>query len=153
MAYSTADGSEPRFVVSEGRSHLDFAWQLWSSFIRKIPNIFYHKICDHLLSQNFVIIFYQEKLLSIFFQNKNHQFFTPWCPRSSVRRGWGGRGRRSRRRSCRWTSGMVSSSPEIDQNFNMTMIYQDDHDDNKDSWVTNELQERFPHRLKLLMWW
>ena len=39
MAYSTAEGSEPRFVVSEGRSHLEmkiwsltnFSGELWSS--------------------------------------------------------------------------------------------------------------------------
>ena len=36
---------------------------------------------------------------------------TQWYPQSAVRRGWEGRGRRSMKLSCRWTSRRVSSSP------------------------------------------
>ena len=36
---------------------------------------------------------------------------TQWCPQSFARREWEGRGRRSRRPSCRWTSRTASSLP------------------------------------------
>ena len=41
---------------------------------------------------------------------------------------------------------MVSSSPEIDQNFNvMIMAHEDDQDDDQDGRVADELHEGLPH--------